>query len=284
MFDLNRLQPWFYVYNAILLVFLFYNGRVDDPNKFTSIFIFVQVIISSVYLYNGFNQLRNPLFIVSDFYDVILPLKEVLSQRQFLLALKIGQIAPYITMFVGLGMLVRPVKYLAISMGLIMHLFLFILLFPSVHNSNYALWFMNLVFGFMILFLFSGKTQQRYFSYSFLFQKPLFYILVAAFWIMPALNSFNYWPAALSFNFKSGSSVNENMSLSESAYNNLPLYIRAFCEKNNEGYVLKVRHWCSNELRSEYFNHDLIVKDGFRDAMQVVTAAPPLPEGELSVK
>jgi len=284
MLDVNRLQPWFYVYNAIIVFFLFYKGRVDDPNKFTSIFIFIQVIVASVYVYNGFNQLRNPLFIVTDFYDVILPLKKVLSDRQFLLVLKTGTAAPYILMFVGLGVLVRPVKYLAISMGLLLHLFLFILLFPSANNHNYALWFMNLVFGFMMLFLFSGKTQQRYFSYSFLFQKPLFYLLIAAFWIMPALHTINKWPGALSFNFKTGATINENIALTVSAHDNLPLYIRAFCVKNNSGYALRVKQWCSHELRSEYFNNELFVKDAFQEAIKVVTAAPPLPDGELSVK
>ena len=77
MFDVNRLQPWFYVYNAIILVFLFYNGRVDDPNKFTSVFIFIQIIVASVYVYNGFNQFRTPMFVGSDFFEFIIPLKNV---------------------------------------------------------------------------------------------------------------------------------------------------------------------------------------------------------------
>ena len=101
---------------------------------------------------------------------------------------------------------------------------------------------------------------------------------------MPAFHAFNRWPGALSFNFKTGTNVNENIALTENDHDNLPLYIRAFCVKNNGGYVLKIKQWCSHELRSEYFNNDLFVKDAFRDAMKVVTASPPLPEGELSVR
>lgn len=283
LFDLNRLQPWFYVYNAILLVFLFYNGRVDNANKFTSVFIYIQLIVASVYVFNGISQLMNPFFIVTDFYDAILPLKKIVSDRQFDLFLKFGKAVPFTLVFIGTGLLVRPVKYLAISVGLTLHLFLFVLLFPSAENSNYALWFMNLVFGFMMLFLFSGKTQQRYFSISVLFQKPVFYMIIAAFWVMPLFNSSNIWPSALSFNFKSGSSGKENILISENTYQALPHYIRSFCVKKNTSYVLRVRNWCNHELRSEYFEQDIFVHSGIKDALQIADVEQELPMDELSV-
>jgi len=257
LFDLNRLQPWFYIYNAVLFIFLFYNGRVDNPDKFTAVFVFIQLIVASVYVYNGISQLRNPNFISTDFYDVILPLKKIMSERQFNFFIGAGKITPFILIFVGVGMLIQPVKYLAISLGLTLHLILFILLFPSAHNSNFALWFMNLVFGGIIVFLFSGKTRQSYFNHLVLFQKPLFYIVVFAFWIMPGMNSKQYWPDALSFNFKSGISAEENILISEPEYANLPFYVKGFCSKNNGAYLLQVKSWCSHELRSEYFDQSV---------------------------
>ncbi|MBA3662778.1 MAG: hypothetical protein H0W61_01030 [Bacteroidetes bacterium] len=285
LLDLNRLQPWFFVYNAVLIVFLFYNGRVDNSNKFTSVFIFIQMIVASVYVYNGVSQLMNPIFIETDFNDIILPLKKVVSERQFIFFLKTGKVVPYVMIFIGIGLLFRQVKYLAISLGLCMHLFLFVLLFPSAGNSNYALWFMNLVFGTMIILLFSGKTQQRYFSYSFLFQKPLFYLILLAFWVMPAFNHSQRWPDALSSNFKSGASGKEKVLISKNVYEGLPNYIRSFCSPHKEGqYVLKLDKWCGHELRSEYFNHEILMPGRFKEAMQIVTAGAPLPEDELSVK
>lgn len=283
LLDMNRLQPWFYIYNAILFIFLFYDGRVDNPNRFTSLFILIQLIVASVYVFNGLNQLTNPLFVVSDFYDVISPLKKILSERQFLFFLKMGKIVPFIPIFIGVGMLIRPVKYLAISLAAVMHLSLFVLLFPSAANTNYALWFMNLVFACMIFFLFSGETRQRYFSPAVLFTRPLFYAVCVAFWIMPALPGQSVWPESLCFNFKSGVSATRNLQLSEPDYQNLPHYIRAFCVKGSNAYVLRVNAWCSHELNSEYFNHEQFTRSAFSRGIQLVSL-PRVPEGELSAR
>lgn len=271
LFDINRLQPWFYIYNAMLVIFLFYDGRVDNPNKFTSVFILIQLIVAAVYIYNGINQLLNSYFMSTDLYETILPLKKITSERQFLFFLKMGQFVPYVLIFMGVGLLIRPVKYLAISVGILFHASLLVFLFPSVHNTNYALWFMNLVFGLMIAFLFSGKTQQRYFSISVLFQKPLFYMVMAAFWIMPALSKVNYWPGFLSFTFKSGSTGKENLAIDVNTYNNLPFYVKSFCNKDKEGYLLKLENWCNHELKSEYFDKSGFVKTDIPEKEQITS-------------
>ena len=203
LFDINRCQPWFYVYNAMLVVYIFYNGRVDDPNKFTSFFIILQIIFASVYFFNGLSQL-NSHFIDTDFSETISPLKHIVSERQFLFFKKMGFLVPYLMMFIGLGLIVSPIRYLAITLATIIHFLLFIFLFPSSKNGNYALWFTNLSSVLMLFLLFSGKTKQRYFSPTFLFQVPLFYIVIILFVILPFFNRSGKWPDFLSSNFKSG--------------------------------------------------------------------------------
>lgn len=284
LFDLNRLQPWFYIYNVILIIFLFYDGRVDNPNRFTSFFIYIQLIVASVYVFNGLSQLINPYFIITDFRDAILPLEKIVSDRQFAFFLKLGKGVPFLFLFIGFGLLVKPVKYLAISLGIGLHFLLIILLFPSVNNSNYALWFMNIVFAFMMVFLFSGKTQQRYFSLTVLFQRPLFYIVLITFWMMPMLNYSKRWPSALSSNFKSGNSDKENIKISENTFKALPLYVKSFCNRNDNYYVLKVSSWCRHELHSEYFNQSVFVDLALKDALLITDLEGETPGDELSVK
>ena len=168
LFDVNRLQPWFYIYNALLAVFLFYDGRVDDSNKFTSYFIILQIIIASVYFFCGLSQL-NKFFVDSSFTEIISPLQNMVSERQFEFFKKIGFVTPYLLMFIGLGLIISPIRYLAITLALLMHLVLLVFLFPSETNKNYSLWFSNLSFMMMLFLMFSGKTKQRYFSPTFLF-------------------------------------------------------------------------------------------------------------------
>lgn len=252
LFDLNRLQPWFYYYNVILFIFLFYDGRVDDSNKYTSIFIILQFIIASVYVYNGFSKL-NANFVTNDFVELIKPLKSLLTDRQFLFVSKTGTIIPYLLLFIGFGLIITPIRYLAITFGCVVHLCLFIFLFPSAKNQNYALWFMNVVFLIVLFILFSGKTKQRYFSPAILFQKPLFYIIMILFWILPFFNSKSKWPNTLSGNYKSGNSNLLELTLDKQQHNQLPLYVKYFFYQKNTKYVLLYNNWCLNELKSDCY-------------------------------
>jgi hypothetical protein len=92
--DMNRLQPWFYIYTSMLLVFVFYNGRVDDSNNFTGYFILLQIIFASVYFFCGISQL-NPYFIHTDFPEIISPLKQIVSERQFIFLTRMGLLHIY---------------------------------------------------------------------------------------------------------------------------------------------------------------------------------------------
>ncbi|MCC6372847.1 MAG: hypothetical protein IT236_17720 [Bacteroidia bacterium] len=250
--DINRLQPWLYVYGAMLLVFVFYNGRVDDSNRFTSYFIILQIIVASVYFFCGISQF-NSHFVDSQFTEIIGPLKSIASERQFNFFVKLGVCVPYVLLFIGIGLIISPIRYLAITLAVVLHVFLFVLMFPLSGNHNYALWFSNLPFGIMVVLLFSGKTKQRYFSPSYLFQTPLFYATVVLFVIMPFFNSAGYWPDYLSANFKSGKNKSVEIRVSESTYQQLPFYQRSFCVPTGKAYSFDYNGWCSNELKVECF-------------------------------
>ncbi|HOZ87677.1 MAG TPA: hypothetical protein PL029_07965 [Bacteroidia bacterium] len=255
--DLNRLQPWFFIYNSLLAVFIFYNGRVDDPNKFTSVFIIMQLIFASVYFYCGISQL-NCNFIESTYAEIINPLKTLMSERQFLFFKKMGVLVPYIFLFIGLGFTISPLRYLAITMAVCIHLLLLIFLFPSQKNTNYTLWFSNLSFIVMLTLLFSGKTKQRYFSPTFLFKMPLFYIVVAVFLMMPAFNVFNRWPDYLSSNFRSGNNSSALIMLNQNVKQKLPYYLRHFCEPRGDVYIFNFGRWSSHELHADCYPERLV--------------------------
>lgn len=247
LMDITRLQPWFYIYNSLLVVFLFYNGRVDDPNKFTSVFILLQLIFASVYFYIGLSQL-NSGFVNTVFPELISPLKELMSERQFLFFKKMGSIVPFLMMFIGMGFIISPVRYLSIALAIMVHGLLFIFLFPSVANTNYTLWFSNLSFMAIAILLFSGKTKQRYFSPTFLFKMPLFYLVAAVFLVLPAFNQAGKWPDFLSFNFESGNNNSAVITVSPAAKEQLPPYLKHFCRERNGVNVMDYTAWCRHEL------------------------------------
>lgn len=269
LFDINRLQPWFYIFNAMLAIYIFYNGRVDDPNKYTSLFIMLQIMFAAVYFFAGLSQL-NHFFINDSFAQIISPLKDMMSERQFLFFKRIGFLSPYLLLFIGLGLIISPIRYLAITVALIIHLSLLVFLFPSAHNTNYALWFSNLSFMIMLLLLFSGKTKQRYFSPTFLFQQPLFYITMFLFVIMPCFNVVNQWPDYLSFNFRSGNNNSAVIRISKNAYQELPFYHRNFCiASDTSSFIFDYNSWINHELKTDCFPSEAVFNSIYSDLAEI---------------
>lgn len=256
IFDMNRLQPWFYIYCAFLFVLMFYNGRIDDANKFTSFFIVLQLIFCSVYIFNGLSQL-NSAFIETDFPDLISPLQNMMSERQFLFVKKIGVFTPYILLFIGIGLLIRVIRYLAITFALIFHVLLIIFLFPTPLNQNYAMWFCNIAFIPLLFLLFSGKTKQRYYSPTHLFQFPLFYLVIILFWAMPFFNPKNLWPDNLSANFKSGNTNDVEIKFTKNVLDELPPYVKHFCIPTDSAFVLDYNGWCRDELNTNCYRENI---------------------------
>lgn len=255
-YDLNRLQAWFYIYFSFLFVLMFYNGRIDDANKFTSFFIVLQLIFCSIYIFNGISQL-NSLFIETDFPDLISPLQKMMSERQFLFIKKIGVFIPYVLIFIGAGLLIRPIRYLAITFAVIFHVLLIIFLFPTQNNQNYAMWFCNITFIPLLFLLFSGKTKQRYYSPTLLLQFPLFYIIIGLFWIMPCFNQKNIWPDNLSGNFKSGNVNEVEIKFSKIVLDKLPSYVQHFCDQKDSVYTLDYNAWCRDELSTNCYRENI---------------------------
>ncbi|MBX3163583.1 MAG: hypothetical protein KF900_03825 [Bacteroidetes bacterium] len=251
LFDLNRLQTWFYVYNAMLLVFVFYNGRVDDANKFTSLFIVLQLISASVYFFCGLSQL-NEHFIEHSFAEIISPLRNIMSERQFLFIKSMGVASPYLLMFTGVGLMVTPVRYLAITTALVVHVLLLVFLFPSEKNQNYALWFSNFSMLVVTLLLFSGRTKQRYFSPTFLFKQVMFYLIVPFFVILPFFNLDNRYPDYLSFNFKSGKDKADVIVIQRTVYDNLPENLHQYCHFiSSMDMTFDYKKLCLDELNTD---------------------------------
>ncbi len=252
LIDMNRLQPWFYIYCAFLFVLLFYNGRIDDANKFTSFFILLQLIFCSFYIFNGISQF-NSFFVETDFPELISPLKNMMSERQFLFIKKIGVFIPYTLLFIGFGLLIRPIRYLAITFAVIFHALLILFLFPSSSNQNYALWFSNIAFIPLLFLLFSGKTKQRYYSPTLLLQFPLFYLIIFLFWIMPCFNQQNIWPDNLSANLKSGNRNTVSITFTKNVLDKLPDYVKHFCVQSGSQYSLNYSTWCRHELHANCY-------------------------------
>lgn len=252
MLDQNRLQPWFFIYNCFLLALLFYNWRIDNVNTYNSFFIVLQLCLSAVYVYSGLQKI-NPGFINETYPWFIKPLASVFSERQMLALNKTGYIIPVYEIFLGLSLLLKPLRFIAIPLVIILHTTIIILMGPFGNNYNSVIWPWNLAMMVLALLLFSGKTNERYFSVSNLFNLPVFYLLMLLFWILPAFNLFNKWETYLSFSLYSGNNHNGKIELSEKACERLPLYVKHFVVEENGQAILYPKLWGLQELNAPMY-------------------------------
>ncbi|MBN8693693.1 MAG: hypothetical protein J0L69_10885 [Bacteroidetes bacterium] len=252
LLDQNRLQPWFYIYSIMLLVLFFYNWRIDNVNNYYSFFIILQICLAAVYVYSGLQKL-NPAFIQETYPWFIKPLQAVFSERQMISLNKTGYVIPFYEIALGLMLLIKPIRYIAIPMTICLHLAIVILMGPLGNNYNSVVWPWNIFMILLVILLFSGKTTERYFAISHLFKLPVFYLVLVLFWIMPAFNLFNKWETYLSFSLYSGNNHDGKIILSNKAYENLPLYIKHYVKRESDIYILYPKRWCLEELNAPMY-------------------------------
>ncbi len=246
--DQNRLQPWFYLYNCFFLVLFFYNWRIDNINNYHSFFIILQLCICAVYIYSGFQKL-NPNFVNETYSWFIKPLTELVSERQMNFLVKTGYFIPYLEIAIGIGLLIKPVRFIAITLVIVLHLAILILMGPFGNNYNAVIWPWNLIMIVLVLLLFSGNPMERRFTFSLLFKIPVFYLMMGLFWILPAFNLRNHWETYLSFSLFSGNNHNAKIILSDKAISKLPMYVRHYVYRQSDLNVLLPKLWCVGELK-----------------------------------
>lgn len=247
--DQNRLQPWFYNYVLIITILLFYKQRVDEPNNYTSVFISLQLLVALIYVFSGLQKF-NSHFISDTYCWLIEPLNSMVSARQFSLILKFGKLVPYFELLLGLGLLIKPTRYIVLPLVIIMHLILLLLLGPLGNDYNSVVWPWNLTMIALNLLLFANVERERFFDVAILFKGASFYVVMTLMFIFPIFSFQNKYDSYLSSSLYSGNTHNCTIILSNKAYDKLPYYIRNFVTINDDYNTLNTKRWCITELNT----------------------------------
>ncbi len=245
--DQNRLQPWFCNYNLILLILLFFKHRVDEPNNYTSVFISIQVLVALVYIFSGLQKF-NDYFVTDTFSWMISSLEGTLNQRQMNLVLKFGNVVPYLELILGIGLLIKPFRYIILPCVILMHILILIFIGPFGKSYNAVVWPWNIIMIILNLLLFANVKQERFFDVAILFKGICFYIVITLMLIFPIFSFNNKYDSYLSSSLYSGNTHGCTLILSDSAYHKLPIYIKNFVTPSSDYNVLYIKKWALTEL------------------------------------
>ena len=247
--DQNRLQPWFYNYVVMLCILLFYKNRVDEPNNYTAIFISLHLLVSLIYIFSGIQKM-NSSFVPNTFSLIVHNFDAILSTRQLNMLVKFGYAVPFIEVCFGVFLLLKPIRFIIVPLVILMHILLLITMAPSNNDYNYIIWPWNVMMIVLVLLLFARVNKERFFDISFLFKSFSFFIVILLMLIFQLFSLNNKYDSFLSSSLFSSNLNKGELVLSNKAYHNLPYYIRRYCKKNKENYILSVNNWAKDELNA----------------------------------
>lgn len=179
--DQSRLQPWVFIEAGMLVVLAWEKDRRS--------LVMAALILASVYIYSGLQKL-NPGFVVEVFPWVY--------GEESVLALGV----PFVEIGIGVGLLTRRYRRLAIWMAVAMHLGILLALGPFGRVANSVIWPWNIaMIGFVgVVFRQTNIAWQEVMRPRSVAQG---FVLIL-FGILPMLSFWGWWDKYLSFALYSG--------------------------------------------------------------------------------
>jgi hypothetical protein len=252
------------MYNVILLVWLFYKKRVDEPNNYHAVFISMQFILAGVYIYSGLQKMNSNF--VSDTYSwFISPLENLFSERQMNLFYRFGSIFSYFELSLGFLVLFKPLRFIILPLILLMHLIIIVLLCPLGLNQNYVVIPWNFTIIILNLLLFANVDRDRFYDFTMLFKTAHFYIVILIIYIIPFFSFNNLYDSYLSSSLYSGNTNQISVKISQTGFKKLPFYVKHFTNLDGEFYQLNLKLWANSELGApcipEFRVFDKVIKN-----------------------
>ncbi len=146
--DQSRLQPWFYQY-ALMLLAIALAGR-DRPVAALNTCC---LIIAATYVWSGLAKL-NPSFIGDTFPFLVKPFIGAEQGVGLWLVRHLAFLAPLLECALGVGLLIKRSRPLAVLAAIAMHVFILITIGPFGRGVNAVVWPWNLAMIAFLLILF----------------------------------------------------------------------------------------------------------------------------------
>lgn len=246
--DQMRWQPWFYQYLLMLVPFLFYRWGEDENEGALGL---LQMIVVMVYLWGGIHKCHIGFINVWN-ESLAKPLLEGLENESLISVIKgAGYLVPPVEILIGIGLVFKRTRFVAIAAALGTHVIILILLGPvKGYVSNSVVWPWNLVMMALVVVLFYKVEQVSFFT----FRKTRMAIAGYCLWVLmvfaPVLFYADLLDRYLSFNLYTGRQARLVVFVKEAEIPRLPMeWIDFYSNSKNKGYkVLNLSKWSRSEL------------------------------------
>lgn len=282
--DQSRLWPSFYQF-FLLFVLLVSNRRQDGVASDERILAGLRFVVAMLYFWGGVQKL-NPHFFYEEFPWFLEPVVQLLPFETSLLTSllpTVAMLAAGFEVLIGLGLLTRRLRPIALAGAMLMHLLILFSIGPLRDNWNNSSWMWGLTVAVQTGILFWQAPAFRFqtmFALVFSavrFQNAPQWLVLLLMGFMPALNNFNLWDSALSFNVYSGNVNYAEIHLSPLDVARLPEPIANQVDLGFGTAVLVLNKWSLQEFGANTYPETRIFKAVFRQVGSF------LPEGSAQL-
>lgn len=240
--DINRIQPWFYLYILILSVSDFCTSGTDKLR-------FIKILLATVYFYSGWHKLNPEYFnsIIDWFIQPFYSEKKLFYSALFFA----GSLIPLIEMACALALISGRYVKQSIYAAITIHVLILISTGPIGHNYNSVIWPWNIFMPIALFLAFTSAENENLFLYfkNTVKQKSVITVFILFITIMPFLNSFNLWPSYMSWNLYSGNTENARMYLGENVNSYFsPAFDDIIKDCYDAPYTINPKKWALKEL------------------------------------
>jgi hypothetical protein len=220
LWDQTRWQPWFYQY-LVMFAVLALGPAPEDPERGQASLNACRLIVAGTYLWSGLQKV-NVVFATDVFPWLMEPVLKHLPEEWHEYVCDRGWKAAYLECAVGLGLLVWPLRPVAVIGAVGMHLLVLFSLGPWGHGWNTVVWPWNVAMIVFVGVLF-GRTRHVQPWHIFWPRRCLVArVALVLFGVMPLFNFFEWWDSYLSVALYSGVTPTARVYISQDVYDRLP--------------------------------------------------------------
>ncbi len=236
LFDINRLQPWFYQLMLLFAALSLANWSDPESPRSRAALALCGLILAATYFWSG-AQKANLAFGTEVFPWLLGPLGERLG--------RLWPVAPVFEVAIGVLLLAPKTRPWGLAGVVVLHVLLLLLLGPLGLNYNAVVWPWNFWMPVIAAAIFFRNAD---FGIRDALRPPLgkaIAVLVAA---MPALNFIDRWDDYLSASLYSGRAREAFLSFDESSLRKLPEHIATFVPEDSFPIGVDLTEWSMADL------------------------------------
>jgi hypothetical protein len=244
LFDLTRLQPWFYFYLLFFCGLAAVDWNAPNSPRKRTIVALCGFIIVATYLWSGL-QKANLVFAKDVFPWLLEPLGALWVERLRVFWL----VAPIVEFAIGLMLFIPRTRRWGLVLGCVMHLSVLLAIGPFGLNFNSVVWPWNIGAPILAIILFHRNDRPVLRP---AWSTPVGKFVVVLAGILPALNFVGCWDTALSASLYSGRATGAWIYLTPAGASRLalpePVRREALDEVSSGRFRLDVVRWAESAL------------------------------------